>query len=469
MRVASALCCLLVVAGCTGAPLGGDPAGGDGDVSTPADGTLEVHFINVGQSVSMLVVGPTGETLLADTGDYEDEGEYVIDYLRDRGIDRIDYLVTSHADADHVGGHAAVIDYFETEADGVGAVYDPGIAASTRTYEEYLDAVERHDVTLYRTVAGDDIPLAGADLRVLGPPEEPLASGKRNENSIVFRVAYGDTAFLFTGDAEEREEEYLVDRYGDDLGSTVLAAGHHGSATSTHDTLLDAVEPQAVVVSSAYDSQYGHPHEEVLDRLAARSITTYWTATHGDVVFVSDGRTATVRTQRAAPTDPRSLRDGASIAPGADEPLKPRESFDGDAGSLPEGTATADAAPRTATATDGGTAAPPDALTVATVNADATGDDQQNLNDEYVVFENAGDEPLNLSGWTVSDAAGKRYTFSERTFLAPGETLTLHTGSGTDRGGDLHWNASGPVWNNDGDVVTVETANGTEVVTYRYD
>ncbi|PSQ02789.1 competence protein [Halobacteriales archaeon QS_5_70_17] len=466
MRAAAAVCLLVVVAGCTGVLLGDDPAGGN-DVDTPTEGALEVHLINVGQGAAMLVVSPTGETLLVDSGNYEDDGEYVLEYLRARGIDRIDYLVTSHAHADHIGGHAAVIDHFETDGEGVGAVYDPGIAASTQTYEEYLDAVERHDVPLYRTAAGDGIPLAGADLRVLGPPEDHLAGGDRNENSIVLRIEYGDASVLFAGDAEKRAERSLVDRYGDGLASTVLVAGHHGSATSTHGFFLDHVDPEAVVVSSAYDSEYGHPHESVLGRLAARSLPTYWTGTHGDVAFVTDGRTVTVRTQRAAPTDPRRLENGSRTDPDIDDALESR-------GTLGDGDPTTLTPTSTPAVTDGGTSVgtdtgAADALAVVEVHADAAGDDRENLNDEYVVFGNTGNATIDLSGWEVRDEAGKRYASPEGTSLAPGETVTLHTGDGTDRDGHRYWGAGGPVWNNGGDTVIVEVPNGTEVLRQQYD
>jgi len=121
---------------------------------------------------------------------------------------------------------------------------------------------------------------------------------------------------MLSGDAEDDQEAYLVDTYGARLQSTVLKAGHHGSSSSSSGAFLDAVGPRVAVISSAYDSQYGHPHEEVLQRFTDRSVSTYWTATHGDIVFVSDGTNISVRTQRDAPTEPQSLRDGDPIEPG---------------------------------------------------------------------------------------------------------------------------------------------------------
>lgn len=108
------------------------------------------------------------------------------------------------------------------------------------------------------------------------------------------------------------------------------------------------------------------------------------------------------------------------------------------------------------------------AIRLVEVHEDAAGDDRQNLNDEYVVLKNAGDEPLYLSGWTVSDEANHRYTFPEGTTVAPGATLTLHTGSGEDTATDVYWNSSGAVWNNDGDTVTIRTASGEVVVERSY-
>ena len=464
---------LLVLAGCGGFVANGVDSSADQptatETATPGtpspdavNGTLEVHFINVGQSVATLLISPDNETMLIDSGDFTDDGEYVLQYLDRQGIDRIDHFVVSHNDADHIGGNAAIIRHYETEKNGVGTVYDPGIAASTQTYERYLDAVEAHNVTLYETREGDRIGFSGVETTVLGPPEPYLENRARNENSIVLRIEHGETSFLFTGDAEDDQETYLVDAYGAALGSTVLKAGHHGSASSTSGPLLDAADPRTVVVSSAYDSQYDHPNNETLHRLAARSVPTYWTATHGDIVLTSNGTAVTVSTQRAAPTDPLSLRSGDSIAPGATEPVTPRETY------LPRSSTQTDTP--AATVTDGGTPTENTSgdLIIDRVRADASGDDRDNLNDEYVVFRNAGAEPLEMGGWTVSDEADHSYTVPDGFTLDPNETVTLHTGSGTDTDTDLYWGSGRPIWNNGGDTVTVTDADNETVLKRGY-
>lgn len=364
---------LVVLAGCSGTDPGGSPTpdltGSESPptttstVSSSANGTVEMHYINVDQSVSTLIISPSGQTMLVDTGHFRDDGEYVLQYLQALGIDRIDHLVVSHNDADHIGGNAAIIEYYESSADGIGAVYDPGIAASTQTYAEYLDAVEEHDLTLYETREGDTIPFEGVEVQVLGPPEPYLKGEARNENSIVLKLTHGQTSFLLPGDAEDDQEAYLVEEYGSQLQSTVLKAGHHGSSRSSSAAFLDAVAPNAVIISSEYDNQYGHSTDAVLQRLADRSIPTYWTATHGDIVLVSDGTAVSIRTRNAAPTSPSNLRDADPAPIGTIGDVTERTVIGGDTV----------ATPTEQVATDGGTTtAAPSALTATDINAVCT-------------------------------------------------------------------------------------------------
>ncbi|WP_222913044.1 lamin tail domain-containing protein [Natrinema sp. SYSU A 869] len=464
---------LVTLAGCGGAitdeattpngttePTSESPGETQNTLTANSSGTLSVNFINVGQGSSTLIVGPTNETMLIDSGDWSDDGEDVLAYLEKHDIDRIDYLVTTHADADHIGGHEAIIDYFETEGEGVGAVYDPGITSTSQTYQRYLDAVEEHDVTLYETRAGDQIPFEGVETQVLAPPEGYLAAGDRNENSIVVRLGFGQSSFLLPGDGETASEQFLVDEYGAVLNATVLSASHHGSQSSSGNEFLDVTDPRVAVLSSAYDSQYGHPHDEVLQRFSQQSIQTYWTATHGNIQVTSNGSAITVATQHDAPTAPLELRDGDPIEPGIDADLQQRTV-------IPVHGSTA--------MTDGGTtdesAEPTDqvgTLSIATIHEDASADENDNLNDEYIVFENTGDQPLELGGWSVADAADHTYTFPSGFTLDPGAQVALHTGSGSDSATDLYWGSGRAIWNNSGDTVIVRDDSGTIVLQEEY-
>ncbi|GAB6879101.1 hypothetical protein JCM17823_13750 [Halorubrum gandharaense] len=279
------------------------------DGSDAVDGELEVHHINVGQADSFLILGPTGETMLVDTGDWRDDGSTVIDSLEQEGVDHIDYLVSTHGHADHIGGHADVIEHYEEEKDGIGAAYDNGVPHTSQTYEDYIDAVEEYDVTLYETREGDEVPFEEVDVTVLNPAEDTDADDL-HDDSITMHLEFGATSYLFTGDAETDAEARMIDEHAADLDADVYHAGHHGSDTSSTAAFLDAVDPELTVIQAGYDNQYGHPHDEPLDRFAERGIDAYWTGTHGTTITTLDGEEVHVETQHDAPSDPDALLDG---------------------------------------------------------------------------------------------------------------------------------------------------------------
>ncbi len=281
----------------------GDDHSNDGETERNA-GTLEIHHIDVGQADATLLIEPSGETMLVDSGDWRDDGESVIAYLEEQGIDRVDHLVATHAHADHIGGHAAVIEHVETNGDGVGAVYDSGVVSTSQTYERYLDAVEEHDVKLLAVREGDAVDFGEAKIEFYNPPAEgPDDEDGLNDNSIVLTVTYGDVSYLTTGDAERAVESRLVERHGNDLEAEIYQAGHHGSSTSSSSALLDVVDPDVTVVSAPLESQYGHPHDEVLAAFGERGVETYWTGVHGHVVVTTDGESVAVQAERSGPTN----------------------------------------------------------------------------------------------------------------------------------------------------------------------
>jgi len=304
---------LAASAGCLGASDG--IADEDGGSDTPTQtgngspaGELEVHHIDVGQADSTLVVTPGGETVLVDTGDWRSDGEQVISYLEEHGIERIDHLVATHPHADHIGGHAAVIEHFEEKGDGVGAVYDSGRPHDTQTYENYLDAVDTYGHELLLVEGGDQLPLdsEGVEALVLNPPADS-DGGEFHDSSVALAIEFGDVRYLLTGDAEREAESRLSAEWAEQLDADIYQAGHHGSSTSSTGPFLDTVEPRVAVISSDYDSQFGHPHDEVLERFADRGIETYWTGVHGDVVVTTDGDEVTVSPAESFSTDPMDL------------------------------------------------------------------------------------------------------------------------------------------------------------------
>jgi competence protein ComEC len=193
-------------------------------------------------------------------------------------------------------------------------------------------------------------------------------------------------------------------------------------------------------------------------KLADRALPTYWTATHGNVVFVADGHGISVKTQQAAPTDPLSLYAGEPVELGSVEEATERQRIR--AGSKREsGKSESSDYKRSET---------PEGLAIKTLQYNAAGDDRENLNGEYIVFNNSGSEPLALSGWTVEDEVSKQYTFPVGFTLNPGATVTLRTGDGTNTETTLYWDAKRPIWNNGGDTVIVRTENGERVLVEGY-
>jgi competence protein ComEC len=322
-----AVCGMLVFSGCAAVQFDIEPNDSNGEgtdpttASAPEEGNLEVHVINVGQADATLL-RTDEETMLIDSGDWRDDGETVIDYLEAHGVERIDHLVATHAHADHIGGHAAVIEHYETEKEGIGAAYDSGAPHTSQTYERYLDSIERHDVDLVEVASGDEIPFNGTGTTVLNP--ESPGGEELHPNGVAVHVAVGETAFLFTGDAERETESGILDRHGGAIEADVYQAGHHGSDTSSGPEFLDAVDPEVAVVSSAYDSQYGHPHDEPLERFAERDIRAVWTAVHGSIVFEADGETITVRTQHDATTDPLGIQNAEAATADPSESAEER-------------------------------------------------------------------------------------------------------------------------------------------------
>lgn len=274
---------LLLLAGCGKAVIHPNGREAGQYPATPAVGSngLRVHFLDVGQGDAALLQFPEGEVLLVDAGKNVD-GPEVVDYLKRQGIRRIDYLVGTHPHEDHIGGLDLVIQKFQ-----VGQIYMPRKAANTRSYEELLRQIERKGLRIKEARAGTVIcerpDLKAVFIAPVGTKYEDL-----NNWSAVVHVQYGKTAVLLAGDAEKQSEQDML-ASGANLKADLLKLGHHGSRDSTSRTFLSAVSPRYAVISVGKDNEYGHPHKEILARLASEQIEVYRTDRDGTVVFVSDG------------------------------------------------------------------------------------------------------------------------------------------------------------------------------------
>ena len=246
-------------------------------VTVPMDG-LYVHYIDVGQGDSELVCC-NGEYMLIDAGE-PDASDAVLEYLDRHGIDKLDYLVCTHSHSDHCGGLDAVVESLE-----VGTVFTSPYAGDSPSYEIFTDAV--YDAGLELTVPelGESYRLGEASFSFIGPVED---YDNTNDDSLVMRLEYGDTSFLFTGDMTAKAEKDLIND-GADLRCDVLKVGHHGSSGSSCYQFLYEAQPGIGVISCEKGNSYGHPHEETLSRLNDADVTVYRTDLEGSIVIFSDG------------------------------------------------------------------------------------------------------------------------------------------------------------------------------------
>ncbi|MNI03843.1 ComEC family competence protein [compost metagenome] len=259
---------------------------------------LKIHFIDVGQGASQLIIGPTGQTMLIDAGN-NDKEKLMVDYLNKLHIKKIDILIGTHPDADHIGGLDAVINHFD-----IGKVYMPKVQANTKTFEDVLTAIQKKGLKVTTAKAGVQLDWeADTTVTMVGPVG---TYEDTNEMSAVLRLTYGDTSFLLTGDAEAQSEKDMLDSKVN-LQADVLLVGHHGSNSSTSKSFLEAVKPKYGMIQVGVNN-YGHPTAQILKRLKDQGVQIYRNDLDGHVIFYSDGKQITVKQEKssASPTSKSS-------------------------------------------------------------------------------------------------------------------------------------------------------------------
>ena len=259
------------------------------NTGTAQAGTLTVTWLDVGQG-DAAVIQCGGQSMLIDGGKPE-KSSYIYAWLQQHGLSYLDVIVATHVDADHIGGLSGALNYAS-----VGTAYCPVTTGTTETFQSFVKYLAQRGKQITVPTAGETFALGGAQVQILGPLHRAEDS---NDNSIVLKVSFGATSFLFTGDAERAEEQDLLNA-GVNLQSTVLKVGHHGSDTSTSYPFLRAVAPQYAVISVGAGNSYGHPTEAVLSRLRDAGVTTFRTDMQGEITAVSDGQTINFSTAKNA-------------------------------------------------------------------------------------------------------------------------------------------------------------------------
>ena len=235
-------------------------------------GDLKVYIFDVGQADSILVTN-NNETMLIDAGNNAD-GELIVEQLEKMNIEKVDYLVATHAHEDHIGGIDNVLNNFE-----VSKFYMPKKSSNTKTYEDVLTAVQNSNLKITAPKIGDTFYLGTSKCEIMNVDND---ADDLNETSIVIEITYGNKRFLFTGDTETTKEK---ERNWNDID--VLKVAHHGSSTSTSKEFLNQTKPEYAIISCGVNNDYGHPHKEVISRL--NGIETYRTDNDGTILVTCDG------------------------------------------------------------------------------------------------------------------------------------------------------------------------------------
>lgn len=269
----------------------------------PENSTFSVKFIDVGQADAALIECD-GHYMLIDGGNKGDSS-LIYTVLKNSGVSYIDIVVGTHAHEDHIGGLPGAFNYASA-----GLTICPVTSYDSNAFEDFAKYADQKGNGIIIPSVGDAYSLGSATVSILGLN----AGSDTNDTSIVLKVQYGETSFLFTGDAE-REAEQAILNSGTDLSATVLKVGHHGSDTSTTYPFLREIMPMYAVISVGEGNSYDHPTDNTLSRLRDADVTVFRTDLHGDIVFTSNGKTVTVSTDKTASAEDVMTPGGNTIVP----------------------------------------------------------------------------------------------------------------------------------------------------------
>lgn len=258
-----------------------------------SEGTLEVHYINVGQADATLVL-TSNKSILIDTGRMDVE-DAVINYMRSKNVQRLDYLIITHFDRDHFGEAEDILEKVE-----IGTIVMPRQEITSIEHQRLMDLVatkEEIKVLYANDIVGKELDgLDELSIKILAPLESFYEES--NNYSIVSMVTYGENKFLFTGDLED--ETTICKTYTDAfLSCDAYKVGHHGSKNSSSTEMLLKIKPKIAIISCGENNDHNHPHKDLLDRLnSIKGLDIYRTDENGTIVIISNGTECTVKTEK---------------------------------------------------------------------------------------------------------------------------------------------------------------------------
>ena len=271
-------------------------------------GTMEVHFLDVGQGNSTLITCD-GHSMLIDAGE-DSKGTLIQNYLNKQKVESLDYLVLTHPDSDHIGGAPVIISKFK-----INKVFVSNYEKDNKTYQKLIQSLDNKRLKSVTPDVGAQYTLGKATITFLAPNDE---YDNPNDSSVALLVQNGENRFLFTGDAQEAAEKDIL-ATGLDISADVYLAGHHGSRTSTCEDFFEAVNPSCAVISCEEGNSYGHPHAQTLNTFRTNRVKVYRTDEDGTGQTSSAGTSAPSKSSGDAP-----VSDGLADAPAGDADTAPQ-------------------------------------------------------------------------------------------------------------------------------------------------
>ena len=293
-----------------------DDTSEDKSVDDSEAGDMTVHFLDVGQGLSILVQSE-GQTMIYDGGD-RSTSSFVVSYLKEQNVSKIDYLISSHYDSDHMAGLIGCLNAFE-----VDHVISSDYVHDSKLYTSFVNTVDEKGLEMEHPAVGTTFSFGSGSFQILAPAEiDPNGS---NGNSVAIKLTNGSNSFIFTGDAEASSESAMCNS-GIDLDCDVLVPGHHGSATATSWDFLQKTVPEYAVISCGQDNQYGHPDKDTMDKLENMDIQVYRTDKQGTITVTSDGTNLTWSTEPCNDYTPGDAADQGTQAVGSESKAESNES-----------------------------------------------------------------------------------------------------------------------------------------------
>ena len=257
---------------------------------------IQVYFIDVGQGDSSLVVH--GDDAVLIDGGLPSQSNKIYAFLKDKNIKHLKYVVASHMHNDHTGGLSGALE---------SGICESVLVPDTNDENGFLQQVEEKNIPVVVTKENDVYTLDDITFQILGPTD--LVADNENNNSLVVRMEYHNVSFLFTGDAEQEEEQLLMYNHYDALDVDVLKASHHGSSNAASSAWMQAVSPKYTVISCGKDNVYGHPHDEALRLIKQSGSVLYRTDLQGTITCTTDGENIQFSTEKNSETSVWNARE----------------------------------------------------------------------------------------------------------------------------------------------------------------